>query len=92
MTILNSNSFLVLTAIRNKKENLGLCEARGMTKLMIVKRTNLSISTINRAVNALLEYELIAEGVKSINTKTYYILPKGIERLKEIYNEKGDVK
>lgn len=92
MTILNSNSFLVLSAVRNKKENLGLCEARGMTKNMIVERTNLSTSTVNRAVNALLEYELIAEGIKSINTKTYYILPKGVERLKEVYSEKGDVK
>lgn len=92
MSILNSNSFLVLSAVRNKQDDLGLCEARGMTKDMIAKKINLSSSTVNRALNALMEYELIAEGVKLVNTKTYYILPKGVERLKEIYSKKGDVK
>ena len=47
---LNNNTYLVLASIRDKDNNLGLCKARGMTKADILKRSELSESTVQRAI------------------------------------------
>ena len=54
MLNLNSNDLVVLNSIIDKENNLGLCEARGMTKDLLVKKTELSLSTINRSIEKLL--------------------------------------
>lgn len=82
--LLNSNDYKVLICIVDKEKNIGLSQARATTKKIICNSSKLSLSTVNRAISKLLEEELIAEGIKNISKKTYYITKKGIERLKEI--------
>ena len=88
MNILNSNDYMILACIRDTENNIGLCEARGMTKIMIKERTELSISTVNRSINKLLEAGFINNAIKEINKKTYYINKIGTNRLLEVYNIK----
>ena len=82
--LLNSNDYKVLICIVDKEKNIGLSQARATTKEIICNSSKLSLSTVNRAISKLLEEELIAEGIKNISKKTYYITKKGIERLREI--------
>lgn len=84
MKTLNNNSIKVLIKIRDKENNLGLCKGRGMTKDDIVKRSELSVSTVNRAIKLLQEKGYINEAIKYINKKTYYISEDGINMLKLI--------
>lgn len=83
----NNNVYIVLQCIRDKNNDLGLCEARGMTKELIVQRSQLSTSTVNRAIIKLLELGLIKEAIKQVNKKAYYVTPKGVERVKELYKK-----
>lgn len=83
----NNNVYIVLQCIRDTKLDLGLCEARGMTKELIAQKSQLSSSTVNRAIAKLLELGLIKEALKQINKKAYYVTPKGVERVKEIYKK-----
>lgn len=84
MKTLNNNTIKVLIKIRDKENNLGLCQGRGITKEEVLKRCDLSDSTVNRAIKLLLEYGYIKEGIKNINKKTYYITQNGIGMLKSI--------
>lgn len=84
MKTLNNNSIKVLIKIRDKENNLGLCQGRGMTKDDIVKRSELSVSTVNRAIKLLMEKGYINEAIKNINKKAYYISEDGIKMLKLI--------
>ena len=83
MRVLNSNAFIVLTNIRDKENDTGLHQARGTIKERIIEQSGLSSSTVNRALKLLLEEDLIAEAIKKVNKKSYYVTPKGIQRLKE---------
>ena len=85
MAILNSNDFKILSCIVDKENDLGMCEARGITKKALAKRSNLSESTINRSIKKLLDEELIANAIKQINTNAYYITLKGENRMDEIF-------
>lgn len=82
MKTLNNNSIKVLIKIRDKENNLGLCQGRGMTKEDIVKRSKLSVSTVNRAIKLLKEEGYINEAIKNVNKKAYYISEDGINMLK----------
>ena len=84
MKTLNSNGFLVLTSVRNKENDTGLNASRGTEKETIIKNSGLSSSTVNRALKILLEQGLIAEAIKQVNKKAYYITEDGIKRLKEV--------
>ena len=84
MKTLNNNSIKILIKIRDKENNLGLCQGRGMTKDDIVKRSELSVSTVNRAIKLLMEKGYINEAIKNINKKAYYISEDGIKMLKLI--------
>lgn len=86
MAVLNSNDFRILSCIVDKENDLGMCEARGITKKALVKRSKLSESTINRSIKKLLEENLIAEAIKQINTKAYYLTIKGEDRINEVFN------
>lgn len=85
MQILNTNDFLILSCMRDKDKNLGLCEARGMTRKTISEKSELSMSTVIRSTNKLLNAGLIKHGIKKVNTMTYYVTEEGIVRLKEVY-------
>ena len=87
MTILNSNDFRILSSIVDKEKNLGMCEARGTTKKALAEKTSLSDSTINRSIKKLLDEELIANAIKQINTKAFYITLKGEERMDQVFNK-----
>lgn len=84
MKTLNNNTIKVLIKIRDKENNLGLCQGRGVTKDDIVKRCDLSDSTVNRAIKLLLDKGYIKEGIKNINKKTYYISQEGVDMLRFI--------
>lgn len=84
MKTLNNNDFLILAKVVDKERSLGNCEARGTNKQRLSERSNLSMSTVTRSVSKLLEYGFIGEGIKQINSKTYYITQLGRQRLKEI--------
>lgn len=87
MAILNSNDFKILSCIVDKERDLGMCEARGITKKILAKKAELSDSTINRSVKKLLDERLIANAIKQINTNAYYLTIKGEDRLNEILNK-----
>jgi RIO-like serine/threonine protein kinase len=87
MTILNSNDFRILSCIVDKDKDLGMCEARGITKKALAEKTSLSDSTINRSIKKLLDEELIANAIKQINTKAYYITIKGENRMDEVFKK-----
>jgi len=87
MIILNSNDFRILSCIIDKEKDLGMCEARGVTKKALAERSKLSLSTINRSIKKLLEEELIADAIKQINTKAYYITVKGEDRMDEVFKK-----
>ena len=83
MLNLNSNDLVVLNSIIDKENNLGLCEARGMTKDLLVKKTELSLSTINRSIEKLLANEYISKGIKQVKKHSFYITQKGYNKLNE---------
>ena len=87
--VLNSNDYFILQQMIDKKNNLGICEARGMTKKKIADKTGLSISTVNRSIIKLLDANLIGEAVKQVNTKAYYVNEKGNSRLSEIMKQRS---
>jgi RIO-like serine/threonine protein kinase len=87
MAILNSNDFKILSCIVDKERDLGMCEARGITKKILAKKSELSDSTINRSIKKLLDERLIANAIKQINTNAYYLTIKGEDRLNEILNK-----
>lgn len=86
LRVLNSNDYVVLSSVRqpNRGKGFGECEAKGVTKDMLVEKSNLSKSTVHRAVQKLLKAGLIKEAIKQVNKKAYYLSAKGIERLREI--------
>jgi predicted transcriptional regulator len=83
----NNNVYIVLQCIRDKENDLGLCEARGMTKELIEQKSKLSSSTVNRALAKLLNMGLIKEALKQVNKKAYYVTPEGVQRVKELYKK-----
>lgn len=84
MVILNSNDFVVLSSIRDKKNNLGLCKARGMTIKTLVEASKLSESTVRRAIKKLLQKEYIDYGIRQINKDSFYVTEKGIKELEDV--------
>lgn len=88
LRILNSNDLLVLVSIRDKVNNTGLCGARGTTKEVLVKKSALSLSTINRSVKKLKDCGLIEHGIKQGNKTTFFVTTKGIDILKEAKTSK----
>ena len=83
MKALNNNTYLVLASIRDKDNNLGLCKARGMTKVDILKRSELSESTVQRAIELLLALGYIKEAIKQVNRKAYYISEEGMKEMQD---------
>jgi len=84
MVVLNSNDFVVLSSIRDKKNNLGLCKARGMTVKTLVEASKLSESTVRRSIKKLLQREYIDYGIKQINKDSFYVTAKGIKELEDV--------
>lgn len=84
MVVLNSNDFVVLSSIRDKKNNLGLCKARGMTVKTLVETSKLSESTVRRSIKKLLQREYIDYGIKQINKDSFYVTEKGIKELEDV--------
>lgn len=66
----------------NKK---GLGKMTGTTVKEIVDRTNFSDKKVRMALKKFLQEEMIAYGIADGRTKTYYILPKGLEELDSLY-------
>lgn len=92
LKILNTNDLVVLSCVRDKENNTGLCSARGTTKAVLVEKSELSLSTINRSVKKLVECGLLENGVKQVNRTTYFITSKGLEILKEAMASSGALK
>lgn len=84
MVLLNTNDYVVLSSARDKKNNFGLCKARGMTVKMLITNSKLSESTVRRSIKKLLEKGFIDYGVRQINKDTFYVTELGIEEITEI--------
>ncbi|MBP3931041.1 winged helix-turn-helix domain-containing protein [Romboutsia timonensis] len=91
--MLNNNDYIILSSVRDKDNNLGLCKARGMTIDSLVDKSKLSTSTVRRSIKKLLDREFIDYGVRQINKNTFYVTEKGLMELKsvsKIIKIKGD--
>lgn len=84
MIILNSNDFVVLSSVRDKKNNLGLCKARGMTVKLLMEASKLSESTVRRSIKKLLAKGFIDYGVRQVNKDSFYVTELGIKELEEV--------
>lgn len=84
MSNLNSNDYKILTCIVDKEKNRGLAIGRGSTLKQIIEKTGFSDVKVRSTIKALLEEELIVEGVKKVRAKTYCISQKGIKTLKKL--------
>lgn len=88
MENLNTNCMMVLVSIVDRDNNLGLTKGRGTNKEKILKKSKLSLSTVNRSLKLLMKEELIDEALKQVNKKAYYVTEKGKDKLKEIKGKK----
>ena len=64
----------------------GLGKMTGATVKEIVDKTKFSDKKVRMALKKFLEEEMIAYGIADGRTKTYYILPKGLEELDSLYD------
>src|SRR5574344_908132 len=81
--LLNSNDLVILSSIVDKTNNLGMCEARGITKTLLSEKTNLSLSTVNRCINKLVKLGYVGNAIKQVRKNSYYLTKKGYEKLNE---------
>ena len=84
MKSLNTNDFIILSSIRDSRNNFGMCKARGSTVGMIVLRSKLSESTVRRSIRKLLEKGFIDYGLKQINKDSFYVTELGINEIGEV--------
>lgn len=84
MIILNTNDFIILSLIRDKKNNLGMCKARGITIKTLIENSKLSESTVRRSLKKLLEKGFVDYGLKQINKDSFYVTEEGIKEIQSI--------
>ena len=84
MKSLNTNDFVILSSIRDKKNNFGMCKARGSTVKMIVDRSKLSESTVRRSLKKLLARNFIDYAIKQVNKDAFYVTEAGIKEISEV--------
>lgn len=84
MKSLNTNDFIILSSIRDKKNNLGMCKARGSTVKMIVDKSELSESTVRRSLKKLLARNFIDYAIKQVNKDAFYVTETGIKEISEV--------
>ncbi|MBM7836295.1 hypothetical protein [Clostridium sardiniense] len=76
------NDIKVLKNIMDREdETKGLSKSTGSTVKEIVAKTKLSDKKVRLAIKKFLDDEMIAYGIADGRTKTYYILPKGLEEI-----------
>lgn|GEM_PF-6853295 len=83
MKELNKSDYLILQRLIGS-DGTGISKLSGKTKAEIMELTNLGKTKIYHSIKLLLEYEMIGLGVKKGSSKTYYILEKGVNSLKEV--------
>lgn len=84
MKSLNTNDFIILSSIRDSKNNLGMCKARGSTVKMIIEKSNLSDSTVRRSLKKLLARNFIDYAIKQVNKDSFYVTELGIREISEV--------
>lgn len=77
----NKNEYSILIRL---KEHECTTELKSFTYDKLCKITNLSLSTVRRSIKKFLELQYVREGCKQGISKTFYITPNGIEKLKSI--------
>lgn len=76
------NDYKVLKNILDRNDDKkGLSKSTGTTVHEIVVKTELSDKKVRDSLKNFLNDEMIAYGVANGRTKTYYILPKGLEEI-----------
>ncbi|MEG1309832.1 MAG: hypothetical protein RSD06_03040 [Bacilli bacterium] len=76
------NDIKILKNIMDKEdESKGLSKVTGTTVKEIVSKTKLSDKKVRISIKHFLDEGLIAYGIADGRTKTYYILPKGLEEI-----------
>lgn len=77
----------ILANIMDKEDNnKGLGKMTGTTVKEIVEKTNYSDKKVRIAIKKFIEVGMVDYGVADGRTKTYYILPKGLEELSSLYD------
>lgn len=80
----NNNDITILRSVINKSENRGTCRAKGSTIVQIAEKSELSTSKVQKSIRKLKAKGWVDEGVRIINTKTYYITESGIKELADL--------
>jgi hypothetical protein len=75
------NDYAILRSINKRKANT---ELRSVSIITIQEDTNLSSVKIRSTIKMFLDEGYIGCGIKKVNAKTFYILPKGIEKLNSL--------
>lgn len=84
MKSLNTNDFIILSSIRDSKNNFGMCKARGSTVKMIIEKSKLSESTVRRSLKKLLDKGFVDYGIKQINKDSFYVTELGIKEISDV--------
>ncbi|MCD3217345.1 transcriptional regulator [Clostridium botulinum C] len=77
----NKNEYKILIML---KENQCTTELKSFTYTKLCNISKLSMSTVRRSIKKFLVLQYVKEGCKQGISKTFYITPNGIEKLKSI--------
>lgn len=88
---LNFNDVKILTSIFDKKDMTGFTKSKGTTVAELHEKTNFSLSKIRKTLNKFKSMGWIAEGLKDVSVKTYYVTSVGFEGLNELTNTDIDL-
>lgn len=92
MRTLTENDYKVMSRILDEKNNIGLSKLSGVTRKSLVELTGLSYSKIRLALEALIEYEFVEEGIAKGKERTYFLTEKGMMELKLLVETSINIK
>lgn len=77
----------ILANIMDKNDSKkGLGKMTGTTVKEIVEKTKYSDKKVRIAIKKFIEVGMVDYGVANGRTKTYYVLPKGLDELNSLYD------
>lgn len=89
MYVYTENDYKILAKITDKEFKCGLSKSTGLSIKDLVDRTGLSDKKVRISIKRFLEDGLVGYGVSKGNTKTYYLLEKGLEEMTSINIKSG---
>ena len=80
----NTNDIKILCSIVDKDTQRGLSLGKGTTVEQLQKKTKFSVPKIRRTIKKLKEDGLIADGIRIVSHKSYYVTDDGIKKMDEL--------